>query len=103
MLSAVLRSKTATQVSLAIIRTFVRLRKILATNEELARKMAQHDHEIEILFEHVRSLVEPAANEGKTKPVLFALGTNHPPLADGSLPNLRRLTSVSCARDRDCF
>ena len=66
MLSAVLRSKQAAQVSLAIIRTFVRLRRILATNEELARKVAQHDHEIAILFDHVRALLqepEPKKNQ----------------------------------------
>jgi hypothetical protein len=38
MLSSVLRSKRAIQVNLAIMRTFVRLREALATNEELARK-----------------------------------------------------------------
>ncbi|MCP4546604.1 MAG: ORF6N domain-containing protein [bacterium] len=47
MLSSVLRSKQAVQVKVAIMRTFVRLRQVLATNEELARKVAQHDREIE--------------------------------------------------------
>ena len=42
MLSAVLRSEQATQASLAI----VRLRRMLATTEELARKVTHHDHEI---------------------------------------------------------
>ena len=41
MLSGILRSKTAVQVNVAIMRTFVRLRRMLAaTNEELARKVA---------------------------------------------------------------
>ena len=39
MLSGILRSKTAVQVNVAIMRTFVRLRRMLATNEELARKV----------------------------------------------------------------
>ena len=44
-------------VNIAIVRTFVKLRRILATNEELARKMAQHDQEIAIPFEHVQALL----------------------------------------------
>ena len=60
MLSGVLRSKRAAQVNVAIMRTFVRLRRMLATNEELARKVAQHDQEIGILFEHIQGLLEPA-------------------------------------------
>ena len=57
MLSSVLRSKRAVQVNVAIIRTFVRLRRILASNEELAQKVAQHDRQIAALFEHVRALL----------------------------------------------
>ncbi len=65
MLSSVLRSKRAVQVNIAIMRTFVRLRQMLATNDESARKVAQHDEEIGILFEHIqRLLAEPEqANE----------------------------------------
>ena len=59
MLSSVLRSDRAADVNLAIMRTFVRLRRMLASNEELARKVAQHDQEIGILFEHVQQLLEP--------------------------------------------
>jgi hypothetical protein len=50
MLASVLRSKRAAEVNIAIVRTFIRLRRMLATNEELARKVAQHDQEIGILF-----------------------------------------------------
>jgi len=39
MISSVLRSRRAVEVSIAIMRTFVRLRQMLATNEELARKL----------------------------------------------------------------
>ncbi len=59
MLSSVLRSKRAVQVNVAIMRTFVRLRQVLGTNEELARKVAQHDREIGVLFEHVKALLKP--------------------------------------------
>ena len=59
MLSGILRSKIAVQVNVAIMQTFVRLRRMLAINEELARKVAQHDQAIGILFEHIQGLLEP--------------------------------------------
>lgn len=59
MLSGVLRSKRAVEVNLAIIRTFVRMRKLLATHEELARKVEQHDKHIASLYEYLRQLLEP--------------------------------------------
>jgi hypothetical protein len=60
MLSSVLRSKRAVEVNISIMRAFVRLRELLATNEELARKVAQHDEEIATLFEYVQHLLAPA-------------------------------------------
>ena len=39
MLSSVLRSKRAVQVNVEIMRAFVRLRQMLASNAELSRKM----------------------------------------------------------------
>lgn len=59
MLSSVLRSDRAAAVNVAIMRTFVRLRRILGSNEELARKVAQHDEEIGWLVERVQELMEP--------------------------------------------
>lgn len=59
MLSSVLKSDRAADINVAIMRTFVRLRQVLATNEDLARKVAQHDREIALLFEHVQKLLEP--------------------------------------------
>ncbi len=46
MLSSVLRSKRAVQVNVAIMRTFVKLRQILATHRDLARKVEEHDRQI---------------------------------------------------------
>jgi hypothetical protein len=59
MLSSVLRSKRAVEINVGIMRAFVRLREALATNEELRRKVAQHDRQIAVLFEHVKNLLEP--------------------------------------------
>jgi hypothetical protein len=58
MLSGVLRSDRAIEVNIVIMRTFVRLREALMTNEDLARKVEQHDQEIGILVEQVRGLLD---------------------------------------------
>jgi hypothetical protein len=67
MLSSVLRSKRAAQVNVTIIRTFVRIRRMLSTNAELARKVAEHDQQIAVLFEHVRALLEPSEPSNKSR------------------------------------
>jgi hypothetical protein len=59
MLSGVLRGKRAVEVNVSIMRAFVRLRELLATNQELARKVAQHDRQIAVLFEHVKNMLAP--------------------------------------------
>jgi hypothetical protein len=68
MLSSVLRSKHAVQVNVAIMRAFVSLRRLLATNETLARKFAElerrlegHDQAIKSLFDAIRELMSPPA------------------------------------------
>ncbi|MGH7813575.1 MAG: ORF6N domain-containing protein [Candidatus Binataceae bacterium] len=59
MLSSVLRSKRAIQVNVAIIRAFIKLRQILASNRELARAVERHDRQIAVLFDTVRKLMAP--------------------------------------------
>ena len=66
MLSSVLNSERAIQVNIAIMRVFVRLKKILSTNKELAYKLAQlehriekHDTKIHAIFEAIRQLMAP--------------------------------------------
>ena len=61
MLSSVLKSDRAADVNVTIMRTFVRFRQVLSTNEELARKVAQHDRQITILFENVQRMLAPPA------------------------------------------
>jgi hypothetical protein len=67
MLSSVLRSKRAVAVNIEIMRAFVRLREMLASNRELARKLneferhiATHDKQIQAIFEAIRQLISPA-------------------------------------------
>lgn len=57
MLSSVLRSDRATQINVAIIRTFIRLRQILTTHKDLARKVEEHDRQIAVLFDAVKKLL----------------------------------------------
>jgi hypothetical protein len=59
MLSSVLRSPQAVQINIAIMRTFVRMREILATHKDLARKVEEHDRHIAVLYDTVRKLLEP--------------------------------------------
>lgn len=72
MLSSVLRSKRAVMVNIQIMRAFVKLREMLGTHRELARKLAQlekriegHDEEITVIFEAIRQLMEPPDKTSK--------------------------------------
>jgi len=65
MLSSVLHSTRAVQVNIEIMRTFVRLRQLLASNADLARKLAalerKYDRKFRIVFGAIRELMaEPA-------------------------------------------
>ena len=66
MLSSVLRSKRAIEVNIAIMRAFVKLRELLATHKELARKLQDleqqlkgHDEQIQTIFEVIQQLLTP--------------------------------------------
>lgn len=67
MLSSVLNSKQAVQVNIAIIRTFIRMREMLATHKDIALKISQHDKQIEALFGYVQQLLE--SPKTKKKPI----------------------------------
>ena len=64
MLSSVLRSKRAIHVNIAIMRTFVRLRELLNTHKELARKLAalerKYDAQFKVVFDAIRELMAPS-------------------------------------------
>jgi len=66
MLSSVLKSKRASQVNIAIMRAFVKLREALSTHKELAHKIKRlerkgykHDGEIQAIFEAIQQLMKP--------------------------------------------
>jgi hypothetical protein len=61
MLSSVLRGSRAVQVNVAIMRTFVRLREMLATHEELRRKIdameKRYDARFQAVFDTIRQML----------------------------------------------
>ena len=63
MLSSVLRSKRAVQVNVEIMRAFVRLRRMLASNSELSRRLddleSKYDRQFKIVFDAIRQLMSP--------------------------------------------
>ena len=70
MLSSVLRTERAVQVNIEIVRTFVRLRQLLISHEELAKKLAtlegKYDKQFQIVFEAIRKLMAPSKKDMKT-------------------------------------
>jgi hypothetical protein len=66
MAASVLRSERAVKISVHVVRAFVKLREMLSTHKELARKMAElerrldgHDAEIQGLMQAIRELMVP--------------------------------------------
>ena len=63
MLSSVLRSQRAVQVNIEIMRAFVRLRRLLQSNADLARKLAalekKYDAQFRVVFDAIRELMTP--------------------------------------------
>jgi hypothetical protein len=61
MLSSVLRSSRAVQVNIAIMRTFVQLRRLMDSNRDLARKIEalekKYDEQFAVVFEAIKRLV----------------------------------------------
>ena len=76
MLSSVLNSERAVQVNIAIMRAFVQMRELAASNRELAnkftdleRRVGSHDEAIRTLFDAIRQMMKP--EEKERKPIGF--------------------------------
>ena len=69
MLSSVLNSERAIQVNIQIMRTFLRLRRLLATHEDLARKLEEleqrYDRQFAVVFDAIRELMAPSGPPGR--------------------------------------
>lgn len=73
MLSSVLRSERAVHVNIEIMRAFVKLRRMLASNAELSRKLDalenKYDAQFKVVFDAIRQLMTPL--EPKRKRIGF--------------------------------
>lgn len=71
MLASVLNSPTAVQASLQVVRAFVRLRQLLASHAELARRVdaleRKYDRRFRVVFEAVKQLMAPERKKAPRK------------------------------------
>ncbi len=75
MLSAVLNSEKAVAISILVVKTFIRLREIIASHKELAEKLKElehkvnmHDKDIIMIFQAINKLMQP---EEPKRPIGF--------------------------------
>lgn len=83
MLSSVLNSERAIKVNIEIMRAFVRLRQILASNKELAKRLddleKKYDTQFKIVFDAIRQLMAPPEPEPPKKRIGFLVEEPHVP------------------------
>ena len=72
MLSSVLNSKTAIHANIQIMRTFSKIKEMLANNEmlrqrieELERKYLRHDNQFKLVFEAIKEVLEKPDKRSK--------------------------------------
>ena len=75
MLSSVLNSERAIKVNIEIMRAFVRLRQILASNKKLAKRLDEleekYDTQFKIVFDAIRQLMVPPEPKTPKKRIGF--------------------------------
>lgn len=81
MLASVLNSERAAQVSVFVVRAFMKLRQLLATHHELAGKLAEleravigHDQVIRQLVDAIRQLMAPPSDAERRRRIGFRSG-----------------------------
>jgi phage regulator Rha-like protein len=83
MLSSVLRSKRAIQVNIEIMRAFVRLRQMLASNKELAKRLDElekkYDAQFKVVFDAIRQLMAPQEPAPSKRRIGFLVEEPHVP------------------------
>ncbi len=79
MLATVLNSPIAVHASIQVVRAFVRLRKMIASNKELALKIEElekkYDEQFKVVFEAIRELMTP--QEPKRRRIGFRREKEH--------------------------
>ena len=83
MLSSVLNSDRAIKVSIEIMRAFVRLRQLLSSNRELAKRLDElerkYDAQFKVVFNAIRELMRPPEPEPPKKRIGFLVEEPHVP------------------------
>jgi hypothetical protein len=97
MLASILKSRRAVEVSVFVVRAFIRMRRMLADQRrfalklaELESKLAAHDRNFQVVFAAIKQLMQPP--EPKKKRIGFVTGDDRPGQTGSS--------SDSIARDR---
>ena len=71
MLASVLNSPVAINASVQVVRAFVKLRQLLVTHTELARKInsleKKYDSQFAVVFKAIKELMQPQAKEKEKK------------------------------------
>ena len=75
MLSSVLNSKRAVQVNIEIMRAFVKLRELIASNKDLAKRLDElekkYDSQFKVVFDAIRELMTPIEPPPKPRRIGF--------------------------------
>jgi len=78
MLASVLNTQTAIQASVLIVRAFVKLREILLTHKELAKKLieleAKYDKQFKVVFQVLRDLMQQETEKKERPKVGYRIG-----------------------------
>ena len=94
MLSSVLRGDRAVQVNIAIMRAFVRLREMLGTNADLARKLEEiekkYDGQFRLVFDAIRQLMAPTSKPAREMGFHTLPPSKSPKTSKAKLPTPRK-------------
>ena len=75
MLSSVLRSQRAVEVNIAIMRTFVQLRRLMESNRDLARRIealeTRYDEQFSQVFDAIKQLISEDKTRKSKRPIGF--------------------------------
>ena len=75
MLSSVLRSQRAVEVNIAIMRTFVQLRRLMDSNRDLARRIeameTRYDEQFSAVFDAIKQLISDDQKRKGKRPIGF--------------------------------
>ena len=75
MLSSVLRSQRAVEVNIAIMRTFVQLRRLMDSNRDLARRIealeTRYDEQFSQVFDAIKQLISEDKTRKSKQPIGF--------------------------------